>query len=198
MSQMFIILISLHIFFVSSLQQNNSFLSTNISIVSDVSLLVVENQENHIPIRVKWKSSIEVCWYMLLRTYYLSLISLVEPQVFRETYNEHFLSNKVRSAQAEDNFSLCECNKPRISQCFMHNNQQVFVTPSKVTVLSTLVRVKLRLDNFYPGAGQILLVELRREYWSANTPPRQTACPCYYMRCHHCMGKEEGKARISN
>lgn len=68
---------------------------------------------------------------MLLRTYYLSLISLVEPQVFRETYNEHSLSNKVRSAQAEDNFSLCKCNKPRIPQCFMHNNQQVFVTPSK-------------------------------------------------------------------
>lgn len=52
MLQVFKILTSLYIYFVSSWQQNKSFLLRNISVGPDISFAVVVNHESHILIRV--------------------------------------------------------------------------------------------------------------------------------------------------
>lgn len=52
MPQVFTILTSLYIYFVSSLQENKSFLLRNLSVVPDISVPVGVNHESYILIRV--------------------------------------------------------------------------------------------------------------------------------------------------
>lgn len=52
MPQVFTILTSLYIYFVSSLQENKSFLLRNLSVVLDISVPVGVNHESYILIRV--------------------------------------------------------------------------------------------------------------------------------------------------
>jgi len=58
--------------------------------------------------------------------------------------------------------------------------------------------MKLRLDNFYPGAGQILLVELTGESRSADNLSRQNHLSLLLYEVSSLQRKKKVEARIAN